>query len=254
MSDTAWVLIPPSETKAIGGVAPGEGGVFDHTLAGHRREVVKSLRALVRTGTLASQSSVLKVRGPLFERAVADTKALVASRALVLPAWQRYQGVVWSHLDPATLDEEQRRRLLVPSGLYGLNAAVDPIADYRLTMKAALPPLGGLAAWWRRPLASVLDGLDGTFINLLPQEHASAFDVAGLEQSGRMLCIAFVQHGGDGAAGHDAKAVKGVLARTLVQSGLASFDTFEWRGWRARRRAGRYEIVAPEPTARPSVG
>jgi hypothetical protein len=36
-----------------------------------------------------------------------------------------------------------------------------------------------------------------------------------------------------------------VLARRLVEQGIASLETFEWEGWRAEQGLGSVRIVAP---------
>jgi cytoplasmic iron level regulating protein YaaA (DUF328/UPF0246 family) len=190
---------------------------------------------------------VLGVRAVLLERALAATSDLAKGRAAVLPAWQRYSGVVWAHLDASTLSVAQRRRILVPSGLYGVTTAQDPIADYRLKMDVALAPLGNLAAYWRPLLARVLGNhLRGaTVIDLLPREHRVALDLEALAETGRVVTVRFVASNGAAAAGHAAKAVKGVLARRVLVEGLSVLDSFEWEGWRSVRSGDVIEVVAP---------
>ena len=56
-----------------------------------------------------------------------------------MPAWRRYSGVVWDHLDPASLTH--RAPIVVVSGLHGLVGAEDPLPDYRLKMSANVAPL-----------------------------------------------------------------------------------------------------------------
>jgi len=115
----------------------------------------------------------LKVRGPLLERALEASREVVEGRAGLLAGWRRYCGVVWSHLEPQSLSPAQRRRILVPSGLYGLTTAEDAVADYRLKMNASLPAVGNVAAFWKEHLTAVLiQDLKGVgVVNLLPREH-----------------------------------------------------------------------------------
>ena len=47
--------------------------------------------------------------------------------------------------------------------------------------------------------------------------------------------VLFVDGVGGTTVGHDAKAVKGILARTLLLEGLDSLSTFEWQGWRSNQ-------------------
>ncbi len=245
MSRPAFVLLPPSESKVSGGRLPTATGYFDESLATAREQVRAALASLLRDASPEEVSRVLKVRGALLERAVASSRLIVEGVAPTLPAWQRYSGVVWSHLEPLTLSEEQRSRVLIPSGLYGLSTGTDEIADYRLTMKVNLGDLGNVASFWRPTLARALEGIDGaTFVNLLPKEHDGAMRLATLQQE-RILTVSFLRHGGEGIAGHDAKAVKGVVARRVLDEGLEAVDGFRWKGWRGRIHRGHHEVRAP---------
>jgi cytoplasmic iron level regulating protein YaaA (DUF328/UPF0246 family) len=190
-------------------------------------------------------SRVLKVRGALLERAIESLRLLLDGTAPTMPAWERYNGVVWSHLDPATLDDDVRRRVLVPSGLYGMNCGSDDIADYRLTMKVNLGNLGNLAHFWRPTLTRLIEEMsEATFVNFLPQEHDAAI-AESLALTERTVRVSFLRHGGAGVVGHDAKAVKGVVARKVLEHGVASIDGFRWKGWRGRIYRGHYEVRAP---------
>ncbi len=231
-----FVLLPPSQSKAIGGSRAVKIGTFDAALGLARREVVMALGALVSSDRQRLMEKTFQVQGPLLERAVASTQALVEQRALWMPAWRRYTGVVWGHLDPASLTLAQRRRILVPSALYGVTTAQDYVSDYRLKMNATLVPLGGLARFWRQWLTPVLaDYLhDATVINLLPKEHGAAVDVKALAIVCHVVDVTFVAEDDGALVGHDAKAVKGVLAHQLLAQGFAAFNTFQWRGWSTR--------------------
>jgi len=188
----------------------------------------------------------LRVHGDLLERAVESSRAVAQGRARLLPAWRRYNGVVWSHLDPATLRPAHRRRILVPSGLYGVTTAQDHIGDYRMKMNVVLAPLGGLATFWRPRLTPTLvKHLEGaTVVNLLPKEHGTAIDFAELGKTCHVITIRFVVEGEVVVAGHEAKAVKGILARQLLSDGLGALDIFDWQGWRSDHVARPRRTVA----------
>ncbi len=229
-----------------GGRLQAAPGVFDVALGPSRARVLQAMGDLVANATPQELSKVLRVRGALLERALEATRQLVEARAPVMPAWQRYNGVVWTHLDPASLTQRHRRRILVPSGLYGLSSATDLVGDYRLTMKVGLPGIGNVATFWRaslaETLAQTLAGQSGArLVNLLPQEHRGAIGHHDSLAS-RVIDVAFLRDG-EGAAGHDAKAVKGVVARRVIDEGVEALDGFRWGPWRGRRREGRYEVV-----------
>ena len=105
------LLLPPSEGKATGGKSGARArwtpdrGAFAR-LEQHRVDVVEALGAAG-----GGDEKLLGVTGEHLARALDANTALIG--APTLPAWQRYTGVVWDHLDPATLTTEQRRRILV---------------------------------------------------------------------------------------------------------------------------------------------
>ncbi len=241
------VLIPPSEGKAHGGLRASTKGSLDATLGAARRTVRSALAETLTDATPALQTRVLGVRGALLERAVVATDQITRGRAPVLPAWQRYEGVVWQHLDPATLRAAQRRRILVPSALYGLTTAEDAIADYRLKFDVRLDGIGRLDDFWRRALTDAIVAFvsKGPVVNLLPAEHDRALDRGELSRRCDVVTVRFMSASGAGAAGHAAKAVKGVVARTLIQEGVGALEGFSWAGWTSRRVADGYAVRAP---------
>jgi cytoplasmic iron level regulating protein YaaA (DUF328/UPF0246 family) len=180
---------------------------------------------------------LLGVRGSLLERAMASSRLVVAGRAPVMPAWQRYSGVVWTHLDPVTLSRVERARVIVPSGLYGVTTGEDPVADYRLKMSASLSPLGNLATFWRPRLTKVLKRhlAGAVVVNLLPKEHAASIDEPALREVCEFVTVRFEDSGG-AAVGHAAKAVKGTLARELLMGGLDALRSFGSDQWRVTSR------------------
>lgn len=227
-----FVLVPPSEGKAAGGSGrwrPG-GGSFGRRLGERRAEVVA---ALAEPGV--ADERTLGVRGELLVRALEATARLGAGNAKSLPAWQRYTGVVWEHLAPATLENAERRRLLVPSAVLGLATGVDPVPDHRLKFSVLLPDIGRLDRWWRPHTTAVLAALprSTTIVDLLPNEHRAAldFDDRALRRRHSLVRVEFTDVRG-AAVGHDAKAAKGRFARHLVVHGLDGVS-----GWTDEGRA-----------------
>lgn len=209
------ILLPPSEGKAAGGDGrpwrPAQGR-FGRSLAGQRQRVVEALAAVD-----GGDERLLGVGGAALVRARSANVALVG--APTRPAWQRFTGVVWDHLAPATLSPAARRRaeegVVVVSALAGLSAFDDPLPDHRLKLSASLPPLGRLATAWRPVLSPVLDRyLNGRLVvDLLPAEHAAAWQPDPSRYDLRRVRLV----GPDGrTAGHTAKAAKGALARALL--------------------------------------
>jgi uncharacterized protein len=208
-------LLPPSEGKAPDGSDPGwspDHGAVGDALAERRRTVVDALMAVG-----GGDRKLLGVGGDHLERALQSNRSLLG--APTLPAWRRYTGVVWDHLDPASLTAAQRRSIVVVSGLLGLVRADDPVPDYRLKMGVSLAPMGKLSRWWRPVLGPALATATRrrTVVDLLPQEHRAAFTDTDRE---RFVVVDLVERSG-APGGHAAKAAKGRLARHLLTCGLS---------------------------------
>ena len=238
------LLLPPSEGKACGGRAATRPDSFAGALAAPRLVVLSELARVLK---LRSGTAVLGVRGELLDRALAAAAHLVAGTAPVLPAWKRYTGVVWVGLDPASVSAADRRRVLVPSGLYGLTTAADPVADYRLKMLAVLGRLGRLSTYWRPMVTPVLAerARDRVLIDLLPAEHAHAVDLDALARSTRVVRVRFLTTDGNRAVGHQAKSAMGRLARVLLDEGLDGVAGFRFEGWRAVLEGDVVTVAAP---------
>jgi cytoplasmic iron level regulating protein YaaA (DUF328/UPF0246 family) len=226
------LLLPPSEGKALDseqsshrkggrtndGWDPGDGAFG--SLAPQRLAIVEALGAAG-----GGSERLLGVKGPHLMRAQSANSTLPG--APTLPAWQRYTGVVWDHLDPATLSAVARRRIVVVSGLLGLVRGDDPVPDYRLKMSANLPPMGKLSTWWRDDLTEALCKASRrkVIIDLLPQEHSAAWMPGNLPRSAQGVKVSLIDRSGR-PGGHFAKAAKGELARAILTDGLDTLDSW----------------------------
>jgi uncharacterized protein len=209
------ILLPPSEGKAPGGTRPTwkpGSGRFGRKLSSTRAQVASALAAID-----GGDARLLGVGGAHLERARAANASVVG--APTLPAWQRFTGVVWGHLDVAGLDPAARQRasdrIVVVSALAGLSALDDPLPDFRLKMSANPGGLGRVASLWRPVLSPVLNAAarGGLVVDLLPAEHAAAWDPdpVGCE----VASVDLIDDAGR-RVGHAAKAAKGLLAAELV--------------------------------------
>lgn len=239
-----FLLLPPSEGKALGGASgtrwtAGQ-GAFGRALGSRRNEIVTALRA-----ANGGDAALLGVKGDHLDRARQANASLRG--APTLPAAQRYTGVVWDHLDLASLPAKQQaralERIIVVSGLMGAVLAGDPVPDYRLKMGARLAPFGTMSKWW---VDSVSDAINGhcaghVVLDLLPNEHRAAFraDTELLHFSARIDLMT-----PDGkAGGHDAKAAKGLLARHLLTSASNFTDAKSLKAVLAQFKHQRFRCV-----------
>jgi cytoplasmic iron level regulating protein YaaA (DUF328/UPF0246 family) len=178
-----------------------------------RSEVAAALRR-ARGG----DQKLLGVGGDALSRARAANQSVIG--APTLPAWQRYTGVVWDHLDLASMTAAARKAaagsILVPSGLLGVVRADEQVPDYKLKMGASIAPLGKLGRFWSAAVTAEIARLarGRVIVDLLPQEHAAAVDWDALPG---VIHVDLVARAGGAVGGHNAKAAKGLLARHLIE-------------------------------------
>jgi cytoplasmic iron level regulating protein YaaA (DUF328/UPF0246 family) len=211
-----FILLPPSEGKAIEGTRGSswdcESGAFGALLGSHRSEIAHTLKKLK-----GGDGPLLGVKGGHLARAQEANRTLVGSATL--PAWRRYTGVVWDHLELESFPAAQRnallKRILIPSGMAGLVRADDPLPDYRLKMGARLSTMGLMSTWWRTDITTALTNVvkKRAVIDLLPQEHRAAFSWPDVPTAVR---VDLVSKSGGVVGGHNAKAAKGLLAQHLL--------------------------------------
>ncbi len=207
------ILLPPSEGKATAGDGPplDLAGLSLPALTPTRERVLRALEELC-SGPAERARQVLGVSHGQIE-ALARNRVL--RTAPTLPAARLYTGVLYDHLDLATLDPEHAARsLLIFSGLWGALRPADRVPPYRLAMGVTLPPLGALAAVWRPALAAALP-LDGRLVvDMRSAPYAAAWKAPSVrvrvfrERDGRRTVVS-----------HMAKATRGALARALLRCG-----------------------------------
>ena len=212
------ILLPPSEGKAAGGTPrtawnPAS-GLLGKGLGPMRADMTRALAA-----AKGGDQKLLGVKGDVLEQARAANRALAGSPTL--PAWQRYTGVVWDHLDLASMTAGARKTalaaLFVPSAVMGLVRADDPVPEYKLKMGASIAPVGKVSRFWKDALTSEVRKLSAkhVIVDLLPQEHAAAFDFTDIPN---VIHVDLVSKKGGVVGGHNAKAAKGLLARHVLDS------------------------------------
>ena len=202
------IVLPPSETKASGGTdAPV-------SLSFPSLDPVRTLLIDVLTATpVDAQMSELKI--PAGKRAEAEEN-LTLCTAPVMPAIQRYTGVLYDALDAATLPASALSRLAVGSALFGLVRAGDLIPRYRVSGSSKL---GGktMKAWWGFAVTEVLaeqgfvvDMRSGAYQQLGPVPGAVTVRVEQVD-TGKVVS-------------HFNKQYKGELARALAPHDASSAE------------------------------
>ncbi|MFI7696298.1 YaaA family protein [Nonomuraea sp. NPDC049655] len=202
------ILLPPSEGKAAEGSGPPLGELSFPKLDRARKRVVT---ALIRASKRRDAAQVLGLTPGLAGEAAKNTALKTAP---TLPAADLYTGVLYDNLGLNTLDDAARARaeesVLIFSGLWGVLRVSDRVPPYRLSMGVSLPPLGGLAAYWRTHLAKELDRMPGLVVDLRSATYAGAWQPGDRSVSVRVFRDGKV-------VSHMAKATRGEIARVLLQ-------------------------------------
>jgi uncharacterized protein len=211
------VLLPPSEGKrAPDAGAPVDLATLTFPALTERRE--KALRALVKLANGNRRRAVEHLGLSAGQAAEVDRDAALHT-APAAPAGEVYTGVLFQHLDLATLTPAAVARahehVLVASALWGVVGLDDRIPAYRLSIGARLPALtrSGLAAWWRPALARALPDEPGQLVvDLRSGGYAAAWRPS---RATRVEVKASTAEGEP--ISHMAKAVRGTVARGLIK-------------------------------------
>ncbi len=245
------VLLPPSETKRVGGDGPPL-----------RIEALGSPGLGPLRSTLVDELVALAADPPACRRALGisasqdaeiDRNAALRT-APTLPAIHRYTGVLYDALDVESLRgataSRARARLAVGSALFGLLRADDPVPAYRLSAGSKLPGQPTLAARWRPVLEPVLTELarDELIVDLRSGSYAALGRLPGAVE------VDVLSERADGqrtVITHFNKAHKGRLARVLAGSRSEPTDAAgvaavaRRAGLRVERSGNQLTVVVP---------
>lgn len=225
------LLLPPSETKRAGGV-PGSrltlATLRFPMLTDARRATLDAVAALAQDHDAAV--AALKL-GPKQHGEVAKNRVL--ERSELLPAVDRYTGVLYDALDAATLPQPARehlgRHVVIHSAVLGPVSALDTIPDYRLSHDSRLPGLR-LRALWADAAAAALAGEQGLVLDARSQGYA---ELGPVPHAHRLEVVAEDGAGRRRALNHFNKHAKGELARAIALSRANPQTVDELLAWGA---------------------
>lgn len=228
------VLLPPSETKRAGGP---EGTRLDFAalsfpeLTPARKTAVEATRRLARN--LSAATAALKLGGT---QAGEVARNRVIATSPVMPAIDRYEGVLYEALDAATLTPEERafagRHVAIASAAFGLTGALDPIPAYRLSHDSRLPGVA-MGRLWRGPLAAVLAEVDGLILDLRSEAYAALGPLPDRPDAVFVRVVSVDDTGRRRALNHFNKTGKGLFVRALVRAGRDPADVDALLEWAA---------------------
>jgi cytoplasmic iron level regulating protein YaaA (DUF328/UPF0246 family) len=221
------ILLPPSETKTVGGSGrPIDGRADAGPLATPRAAVREALRTLLDGDAASATKSLLLPAGVAREALAANA---VVTRAPTCVALRRYAGVLYEGLGFGTLSPQARgvagRSILICSGLFGVVRGDEPVPPYRVPAQATLPGLGIVGTYWRSVLRTVLPPMlgRGLVIDLRSSDYAAMWRPAP-ELASRVLTVRVLSpapRGGHAVQSYASKLAKGRLAAALVARAAA---------------------------------
>jgi uncharacterized protein len=245
------VLLPPSETKRVGGDGPPLriDTLSSPELGPMREELIDELVELAGDHPACRQALGISAS----QHAEIERNAALRSAA-TLPAIHRYTGVLYDALDIGSLScasgARATARLAVGSALFGLLRAGDPVPAYRLSATSKLPGRPTLAARWRPLLEPVLAKIASN--DLIVDLRSGSYAALGrLPAAVKVDVLAEQPDGLRTVVSHFNKAHKGRLARALATTrsepdDAAQVATVARRaGMRVERRDNDLTVVIP---------
>jgi uncharacterized protein len=245
------VLLPPSETKRVGGDGPPLrlDALGSPELGGLRAALVDELIELA-----ADNAACRRALGISAAQDAEIERNAALREAPTLPAISRYTGVLYDALDIQSLRgpavARARARLAIGSALFGLLRAEDLVPAYRLSATSKLPGQPTLAARWRPLLEPVLAQIAAT--ELVVDLRSGSYAALGrLPSAVRVEVLAEHSDGTRTVISHFNKAHKGRLARALASTrsepdDAAGVATVARRaGLQVERRGNKLTVVVP---------
>jgi cytoplasmic iron level regulating protein YaaA (DUF328/UPF0246 family) len=210
------ILLPPSEGKSeptFGDPVDLASLVFSDALGVKRTAL---LDALERLAKLPRRRAIGLLGVSDGQAGEVEVDAMLRG-APAAPAAEVYTGVLYERLRLAELPAAARRRVLIASALWGVVRPGDRIPYYRFSANARLPKIGAPASWWRPALAAAMPDEEG---ELVVDMRSGAYAAAWRPKRATLLAVrAFSQgEGGRRPVSHMAKAVRGDVARALLQA------------------------------------
>ncbi len=225
------ILLPPSETKKKGGephLGPFTLSFPVQDLA--RRELMIPLEKLCRDNQ-DEAARVLKL-GP---KSVGELANNVFTSAPVMPAIDRYRGVLFSATNASNWTLDQRRwagnHVFIHSALWGIVSSMDQIPNYRLSHDTRLDG-HPLASFWGNQLSmAVTDMAADDWV--LDARSSGYRELAPIPDNIPSYYLEVVSKNGGKALNHFNKIHKGELVAALVADSPAldiAHDFVDWAG------------------------
>ncbi len=213
------LLLPPSETKNIGGSKLTIEQVhLSYGQLNEARDLV--LDALIKV--CKSKAEAIKVL-KLSPKQLGDRELNLAIRqAPTMPAYERYGGTLYKAIAAESFTKHEielmRGHVLIQSALFGLISATDRIPWYRLSANTALPKTNLKKVWQEHSDAAYARLVDMPIIDLRSKAYV---DLAPIPEHLDSYWVEVVAEGSNGerrALNHFNKTAKGELVGAFVRA------------------------------------
>ena len=223
------VLLPPSETKVVGGEsrALNLDSLLLPRLTEHRTEAVSRVVAASQHPDAAQHFKL----GPKLVGELEHNRSLTT--APTMPALRRYTGVLYDAIPTDSFDsphwEYAREHLVIHSALFGPIRATDAIPKYRLSANTVLPKLS-VGRFWPSVMDGALEETADWFLDLRAKQYQALAPI----RSKPVVHLEIVREEADGvrrALNHFNKQSKGIIVARLLETRphLTSIDDLaEW--------------------------
>lgn len=245
------ILLPPSEGKSAAESGPKVSiARLAFPALNPTRCVVLDALVDLCSGDVDEAATVLGL-GVTQRGEVGANAAL--TREPCAPAIDVYTGVLYEHLDAATLNARARQRLAehvaIASALWGLVRPDDLIPAYRLSGGTTLPALGTLASVWRPALEELLGEMPGLLVDMRSGAYTGLGPVP-LERPGQSVTLRVLNelNGKRTVVSHNNKATKGEVVRSLMTSRRTP-STIDGLADALANEGYRVELTLPSPKA-----
>ncbi len=228
------ILLPPSETKRLGGRQHFNAEALAH--APQLREPREAVRVALEEVSRDEEAAVKALK--LGKKNRGERKYnLELDESGTMPAIERYTGVLYDALGPPEMTSEARAwvdtHVAIQSALFGLIRASDLIPAYRLSASSRLPAIGkALPRIWADPHRDLLTHTSYA-LDLRSKDYASLapLDTLGAAAIDYVDVVARREDGEVRALNHFNKAAKGALVRRLAESSAEITNRADLLAW-----------------------
>lgn len=189
-------------------------------------ENTKKILSTLREKNQSELQNIWKCNDKLLEENIQRIKNMDLSKNLN-PAILAYEGMVFKHLIPAVLEDNNieylQKNLRILSGFYGVLKPLDGITPYRLEMQSKLKidSFKNLYNFWGDKIYREILDESKIIINLASKEYTKAIEKF-LTEDIRFITCSFVEKSGDQLVtkGTYSKMARGEMARFIAKHNL----------------------------------